>query len=178
MADIQLSFTRKQTRSLLKMLERHEESIRAEMPDTRLGAPALTEQQKSFLKCLEAKQDEVMNFIDILETRLSVIDREGINFLAKYERRAFDSGARGKDYPFHEEIPESILEEMEEHGISEDKFHDACSDAYKEGRARFNEEDFYRPKVSAHIDAEEQREAAMQAGMAFGCQGYNDTMGY
>lgn len=178
MADLQFTFTRKQTRKLLKMLEKHEESIRAEMPDTRLGAPALSPQASAQLKHLEAKQDEVMNFIDILEKRLSVIDREGINFLAKYERRAFDSGAQGKDYPFNEDIPESILTEMEEHGISEDKFHEACSDTYRDGRAQFNESELYTSKRASHIDAEEQREAAMQAGMAFGCAGYNDTMGY
>jgi hypothetical protein len=29
-----------------------------------------------------------------------------------------------------------------------------------------------------HEDDDWRREAAMQAGMAFGCQGYNDVMGY
>jgi len=34
----------------------------------------------------------------------------------------------------------------------------------------------YRP--SRDDDSEWQRERAMQAGMAFGCQGYNEEMGY
>lgn len=33
-------------------------------------------------------------------------------------------------------------------------------------------------RESARGDAEWKREAAMQAGMAFGCDGYNDEMGY
>lgn len=33
-------------------------------------------------------------------------------------------------------------------------------------------------KVSRDNDGEWQREQAMQAGMAFGCDGYNDAMGY
>jgi hypothetical protein len=177
MADLQFTFTRKQTRKLLKMLEKHEESIRAEMPDTRLGAPALSPQASAQLKHLEAKQDEVMNFIDLLEKRLNVIDLEGINFLAKHEKQAFRLGSHGKEYP-SADLPDSLLDELEEHGISEDKFHEACGDAYGSGRALWNESELYTSKVSSHIDAEEQREAAMQAGMVFGCQGYNDTMGY
>ena len=119
----------------------------------------------------------MLPFIEILEKRLNTIDSAGYNWLGKHERRFFELGATGKDFP-QSELPDSLLEEMEEYGFSEDKFMDACSDAYHDGRAKFNEAELYNPKRAFHIDLEEQREAAMQAGMAFGCQGYNDEMGY
>lgn len=44
------------------------------------------------------------------------------------------------------------------------------------GIERYKRNPYFKPSKEDY--SEERREAAIQAGMAFGCQGYNDTMSY
>lgn len=71
---------------------------------------------------------------------------------------------------FHEDPTDSSVEYIEIDGIED-------ADLSKHGLAsRYRRNPNFRPSRDNGEDW--RHEQAMQAGMAFGCQGYNDAMGY
>jgi len=158
MSDLQFSFTRKQVKTLLAALEVAEESTRGEP-----GNPN------------EVKNDEYVTLLNILEKRLETKTPEQTAYLIKAEKKGFEQGANNRSYP-SEELPDWLLAELEELDLTEDAFLDAYGEGFSNGREVWLSRNSSGHKN--HIASEEQREAAIEAGMLHGCQGYNEVMGY